>query len=94
MDLNSRIDPELAPSLDMMPADGMDFSDLPAARVMSNKMFADMAAMMPPVKGVITNDRKVPGPEGSPDVNVRIYTPENKPSSMPGIAVCPPCPAV
>ncbi len=85
MDLNAKIDPELMPALEMMPPEGMDFSDLPAVRAMSDKMFADMAAMMPPVEGVETRDRFVPGPEGCPNVGVRIYTPEGNTDPMPGM---------
>lgn len=85
MDLKTRIDPELIPSLEMMPAEGMDFSDIPAVREMSNKMFAEMTAMLPPVEGVITTDAAVPGPEDSPNVDLRIYTPEDKADSMPGL---------
>ncbi|MFC1841282.1 alpha/beta hydrolase [Thermodesulfobacteriota bacterium] len=86
MDLSKRIDPELAPSLEMMPDDGaFDFSDLPAAREMSEKMFAEMAALMPPVNGVDTEDVSIPGPDGAPDVTLRVYTPMNASGIMPGL---------
>jgi len=86
MDLNKRIDPELAPSLDMMPDDGaFDFNDLPAARKMSDKMFAEIAAQIPPVDGVGTEDMSIPGPDGAPDVTLRVYTPKNMSGKMPGL---------
>ncbi|MFC1495688.1 alpha/beta hydrolase [Thermodesulfobacteriota bacterium] len=86
MDLSKRIDPELAPSLEMMPDDGaFDFSDLPAAREMSEKMFAEMAALMLPVDGVDTEDVSIPGPDGAPDVTLRVYTPMNASGIMPGL---------
>jgi acetyl esterase/lipase len=85
MDLKTRIDPELAQVLEMMPQEGMNFSDLPAVRALSDKLFAEMAAMMPPVKGVETIDRYVPGPERCPEIGVRIYTPEGKFDPMPGM---------
>lgn len=85
MDLNKRIDPELAPSLEMMPSEGMDFSDIPAVRTMSDKMFGEMASMMPHVEGVDTIDKSVPGPDGAPDIDVRIYTPEGQTGIMPGM---------
>ena len=86
MDLSKRIDPELAPSLEMMPDDGaFDFSDLPAAREMSERMFAKMAALMPPVDGVDTEDVSIPGPGGAPDVTLRVYTPLNGSGIMPGL---------
>jgi len=85
MDLKTRIDPELAPSLDMIPTEGMDFRDIPAMRTVLDGMFAEMAAIMPPVKGVKTRDITVPGPEGCPEVGIRIYTPEGKIGPKPGL---------
>jgi len=86
MDLNKRIDPELAPSLDMMPDDGaFDFNDLPTARKMSDEMFAEIAAQIPPVDGVDTEDMSIPGPDGAPDVTLRVYTPKNMSGKMPGL---------
>lgn len=85
MDLNVKIDPELAPALEMMPREGMDFNNLPSVREMSDKMFAEMAAMMPPVEGVEASDRQVPGPEGCPEVGVRVYTPKGSAEPLPGL---------
>ena len=86
MDLTKRIDPELAPSLEMIPADGsFDFDDLPAAREMSNVLFAEMVAQMPTVEGVDTRDITMPGPDGAPDVTARLYVPENITGSRPGV---------
>ena len=65
MDLAKRIDPELLPSIEIIPADGtFNFDDLPAAREMSTQMFAEMAAQMPPVEGIDARDLSIPGPEG------------------------------
>jgi acetyl esterase/lipase len=78
MDLSKRIDPELAPSLEMMPADMVfNFSNLPVMREMAEKMFAEMAAQMPNVEGVETKDLAVPGPDNAPEVQVRVYTPND-----------------
>jgi acetyl esterase/lipase len=87
MDLKKRIDPELAPVLDMMPVDeeGLNFDNLPKRREMADKMFAEMAANMPPVEGVDTEDSDVPGPQGDPDVRVRIYKPKNRSGLLPGL---------
>ena len=86
MDIIKRIDPELAPSLEMIPEDGsFNFDDLPAAREMSNRMFAQMAALMPPVTGVISRNITMPGPNGAPDLKARIYLPENISGSRPGM---------
>lgn len=86
MDLMKRIDPELAPSLEMIPADGsLDLNDLASARIMSDKIFADMNAQMPHVDGVVTEDRSIPGPDGAPDITVRIYRPEKGSGLRPGM---------
>lgn len=84
MDLKKRIDPELAPALDMAPFG--DFSDIQTVRTMSDKIFAEMAALMPPVKGVRIENKTVPGPKDSPDVNLRVYSPEKQlNSAIPGL---------
>ena len=86
MDLTKRIDPELLPSIEMIPADGsFNFDDLPAAREMSAKMFSEMAAQMPPVDGVESQDLKIPGPAGAPDITARLYKPKDLSGSKPGM---------
>ena len=86
MDLSKRIDPELLPSIEMIPADdSFNFDDLPAAREMSTRMFAEMAAQMPPVEGVDFSERSIPGPGGAPDVPIRVYTPKDLSGSKPGM---------
>ena len=86
MDLTKRIDPELLPSIEMIPADGsFNFDDLPAAREMITRMFAEMAAQMPPVEGVDSRDLSIPGPAGAPDITARLYTPKNLSGTKPGM---------
>ena len=86
MDLTKRIDPELLPSIEMIPADGsLNFDDLPAAREMSSKMFSEMAAQMPPVEGVDSRDLAIPGPAGAPDITARLYAPKGLSGSKPGM---------
>ncbi len=86
MDLLDRIDPELAPSIEMVPADGsFNFDDIDAARKFSDEMFANMAAQMPHVEGVDTKDVLIPGPENAPDITARIYTPKNVKGLRPGM---------
>lgn len=86
MDLTKRIDPELLPSIEMIPADGsFNFDDLPAAREMSAQMFAEMAAQMPHVGGVDSKDLTIPGPDGTSDITARLYTPRNISGKKPGM---------
>ncbi len=84
MDLTKRIDPELLPLLEMMPANGaFNFNDLETAREISNRVFAEMNSQMPHVKGVVTEDISIPGPYNAPGIDVRVYTPKDssKPSA-------------
>ncbi len=86
MDIMKRIDPELAPALEMIPADGsLNFDDLNAARKMSDEIFSRMVSMMPRVEGVISRDIHIPGPKGAPPIKARVYTPEIKTDKMPAM---------
>ncbi|NLA74761.1 MAG: alpha/beta hydrolase [Deltaproteobacteria bacterium] len=86
MDIMKQIDPELAPSLEMIPADGsLNFDNMAEARKMSHEIFSRMASMMPVVKGVNSRDVFVPGPERAPDIMVRVYTPETLKGMAPGM---------
>ena len=86
MDITKRIDPDLLPSIEMIPVDGsFNFDDLPAAREMSTQMFSEMAAQMPPVEGVDSKDLSIPGPEGAPEITARLYSPMNISDSRPGM---------
>ena len=40
---------------------------------------------VPPNPGVVTEDRVVPGPQGAPDIMVRIYRPVDATGMLPGI---------
>ena len=86
MDLMRRIDPELIPVIEMTPVvETFTNENLPGRRIMMEEIFRDMIALLPPVEGIETEDRSVPGPEGDPDVPVRIYTPAEKTGPMPGL---------
>lgn len=86
MDLMGRIDPELIPAIEMMPVEEAFTNDnLPARRILAEEMFRDMIAQLPPVEGIETEDRSLPGPECDPDVPVRIYTPAEKTGPLPGL---------
>lgn len=61
------------------------FDNLPVARVESKKMWAAMKSLMPVIPGVKTEDRKIPGPAGAPDITVRIYQPEKQSKALPAL---------
>ena len=74
MDFDERLDEAHKAVLEMIPEALLDLSDIPAAREMADGFMAAMAAQAPEVPGVEVEDHWVPGPEGDPDVMVRVYT--------------------
>jgi acetyl esterase/lipase len=82
--LIERLDPELKGLVAViMSQPPMDFNDLPAARAASQKMMQAMKTKMPVLQGVTAEDRTIPGPQGAPDVKVRVYKPEHRPVFRP-----------
>ncbi len=77
------IDPEFEPLLDLLPA--IDLSDPVAARAGFAEMLAGMSMEIPGGENLEIEDRQIPGWEGGPDVNVRLYRPRLVPSPMPAI---------
>jgi acetyl esterase/lipase len=74
------IDPELAVPLQQMPAGPaglLDFADMPASRA----RMAGRRPILPPNEGVAAEDRKVPGPDGAPELTLRIYRAKAAPTS-------------
>ena len=68
-------DPELAAVVPMLPPITLEHvTDIPTARVQSAQLFASMP--QPDVTGVQVEDIAVPGPDGAPDVPLRIYRPD------------------
>lgn len=83
--LLARLDPELkGPITNMlsMPM-GINFDDIPKSREDSKRMSAAMKAIIPVIPGVKVEDRRVPGPEGAPEVPVRVYRPEKSTGVLP-----------
>lgn len=66
-------DPEIAPAVSMLPT--VDLHDLPAAREFLEAVFVERQGEVD-TTGVAVREELVPGPEGAPDVRVRIYTPD------------------
>ena len=59
--------------------------DIHARRETLNGMLKAMTADLPPNENVVVEDRTVPGPEGAPEIGVRIYRPANATGVLPGI---------
>jgi acetyl esterase/lipase len=80
------LDPELPEALAQVPislGSLLDFNDMPASR----QRLAGRRPMPAPLDSVIAEDRTIPGPDGAPDVTVRIYRARNatKTSGLPGV---------
>ncbi|MEV4183862.1 alpha/beta hydrolase [Streptosporangium canum] len=89
MALHPNIDPELAAALAKAPLqvadmDGIRAEDLPGIRLQIDAAGAAMAALEPDGR-VTIEDRSVPGPDGAPDVRVRIYRPAGQRGTAPGL---------
>ena len=85
--LRERLDPELKGPITMLinQPQLMSFDNLPAARAASVKMIEAMKARMPEIPGVDIIDKTIPGPEGAPDIAVRIYRPEKLKGTAPAL---------
>ncbi|MFC4947343.1 alpha/beta hydrolase [Pseudonocardia sp. GCM10023141] len=64
-------DPELAAALSMLP--NLDTDDVVLARAQMSEMIRSFGE--PDTTGVDVRDERVPGPDGAPDVLLRVYTP-------------------
>ena len=83
LDLDALLDEEHRAALDAMPM-RMDLADVEAARAGMAERRA--ALPVPPLpEGVTIEDRYAPGPDGAPDVMVRLYRPASLPADAPAL---------
>ena len=66
-------DPELAPLVDLLPTPTLD--DLATSRASITDLIGPLNEQVD-LDGVVVHDHHVPGPDGAPDVLVRLYAPE------------------
>lgn len=86
LDLTQRMDAGLIEAYQEVPAEGLiDWDDLPAAREFLAAMFREMTADIPDSENLTKEDRRVPGPEGAPEVPVRVYRPIGATAALPGM---------
>lgn len=85
MNTNKRIDPELLPMLEFFPELELSLETINETREQMAQMLETVRAQLPPVEGVTSEDRQVPGPEGDSDIMVRIYKPEGLSGELPGL---------
>ena len=86
-DLTELLDPELKGPIKKMLQEmpPTDFTKIPAARAASRKMVLAMQSKMPVIKGIVSEDRKIPGTSGAPEVAIRIYRPEKQTGILPSL---------
>ncbi|MDX1736503.1 MAG: alpha/beta hydrolase, partial [Halioglobus sp.] len=77
-------DPELAAALEFLPEGGLDLTNPEETRAGFLEMIGEMNASLDH-SGVASEDRNIPGPEGAPDVPVRIYRPDGQAATVPAI---------
>jgi acetyl esterase/lipase len=86
MDFMDQLDPELRAVIEAMPTHGaVDLNNIPAARAKMRKLITAMQAPLPPVENVTSQDHAVPGRQGDPDVQVRVYQPTERPPLLPAL---------
>ncbi|MEP7026270.1 MAG: alpha/beta hydrolase, partial [Actinomycetota bacterium] len=87
MSRRDHIDPDCRPPLDLLlealPGGFNTIPDIVARRATVTQILAGIE--VPPNPNVTSEDRTVPGPEGAPDISVRIYRPLNASGTLPGI---------
>jgi len=60
-------------------------ADIKERRNTVDSLLRMMIAELPPIENVVMEDRNIPGPDGSPEVGVRIYKPVDVSASLPGM---------
>lgn len=89
MDLMQRYDPEIVAALQTFPGsvflDLNDWNDLPASREKLKRTMETLLATLPDSVQISKEDQKIPGPEGTPEVPVRIYRPVASTGTLPGL---------
>ena len=85
MSAAGRLDPDLLAPFQRFPLGRSNLHDIPQARAIAEEMIAALKAQSSAFEGVITEDRQVPGPDGAPEVAVRIYQPTERPATLPAL---------
>ena len=91
MDITRRLDAELAAVVQAAPAEGLfDWADLDGTRAAFEQRTAQLRGNVPDSDNVVKEDHRIPGPEGGPDVPIRIYRPKEQSSgSLAGLLWIP-----
>lgn len=79
-----RYDPEFADMIPGLPVES-DWSDMDAARSQMGELLKMALADQPDPPGIVYEDRQITGPEGGPEIRVRVYRPEAASGPLPGV---------
>jgi len=82
--MHNQVDPQLEPGLELFPEFILTPETLLEVREMSVQMRTEMIAQAPKIEGVISEERRIPGPAGDPAVRIGIHTPANHSEKLPG----------
>jgi Esterase/lipase len=83
--MEERVHPELKSLFSVLPEVVYTRENLAAKRKEMQEFAAGMAASLPVRDDVSTSARYVPGAAGDPDVRIKIYEPQGKNGTLPGI---------
>ncbi|MBM4761231.1 alpha/beta hydrolase [Bacillus sp. B15-48] len=88
--IHKNLDPELAPAVEPMQAifgeidkASLTLEDIPVMRKALASALAGMATNGVQNPNIICEERRIPGPEGDPDVRVKIYRPTDQSGTLP-----------
>jgi len=79
------IDPEIASVLDLFPNLTLTRETLPQTRTFFHEMLVQMNAALPEFPDIAVSERRIPGPQGAPDVRVLLYQPKNISTPVPAL---------
>ena len=79
------VDPEILPILDVFPGITLSSETLAQTRAGLNEMNAQTLANIPEFPDISVSERRIPGPQGAPDVRVLVYLRKNVSTLTPAL---------
>lgn len=87
MTIDRRLDPEVEPGVALIQGlldwTGLTLEAIPPFRERLDTVFGSLAADVPPNPGVVAENRTIPGPDGAPEIRVRIHRPVDQVEILP-----------
>src|SRR5690242_20706824 len=79
------VDPEIIGLLDVFPPLELSAEQLAHTRASLAEINSQAIVMTPEYPDIAVSERRIPGPEGAPDVRVLVYLPKNVSTPTPGL---------